>query len=86
MKGAICMKMNYMKDKTPPQAFGQKEISLSVHLVFCILAVIVIYTSVNAYAKLITNGEDEEIAGASIFLFLGGMRRRSGGVSRKDAG
>lgn len=65
--------MKYMKDKTPSQAFGQKEISLSVHLVFCILAAIIIYTSVNAYIKLITNGEDEEIAGASIFLFLGGI-------------
>lgn len=62
-----------MESKTPPQIFGKKEISLSVHLLFCILAAIVIYTSINAYAKMITSNEDEEIAGASIFLLLGGI-------------
>ncbi len=52
---------------------AKKEISLSVHMIFCTLAAITIYISVNTYAKNIMPNDDEEIAAASIFLFLGGI-------------
>lgn len=49
------------------------KISVNVHLIFCVLAAIVIYITVNTYVRNIVTKDDEEIAGASIFFFLGGI-------------
>lgn len=62
-----------MKNETSVPIRGDKRFSLSVHLLFCILAAVVIYTTVNTYIKGIVTGDDEEIATAAVFFILGGI-------------
>lgn len=62
-----------MKTKEIISMPAQRKLSLSIHLIFCVLAAIVIYMSANTYAKNLTRTDDEEIAFAAVFIFLGGI-------------
>lgn len=62
-----------MKSKETNTVFGTKKTPFTTHLLFCAVAAVAIYISVNTYAKNITTVNDEEIATAAVCILIGGV-------------